>query len=251
MFDCGGGVFDRLIQSGRKPSDITHVFFTHLHSDHMMDYARLIHAAWDEGGAPAKVMGPAPIADITEKLFGASGVFSHDLRARTEHPASQEVWLARGGTLPRPWPKPEVSEVEPGFEYVGDGWSLKSCAVPHAQPQLTCMAFRIDAGGKSFVFSGDAALCDELESLASEADLLLHWCYRLSSDNAHGTLRNLSPDPIEIAKLATRCKAGSLVLTHLRLAMDNADSRKQIINDVSAGFDGEFCIADDLMEIIL
>ncbi|MEQ3679456.1 MBL fold metallo-hydrolase [Pseudophaeobacter sp.] len=47
LFDCGGGVFDNLLRSGRKPSDITHLFFTHYHSDHMMDYARLVHAAVD------------------------------------------------------------------------------------------------------------------------------------------------------------------------------------------------------------
>ncbi|MEM6985708.1 MAG: hypothetical protein AAF499_04135, partial [Pseudomonadota bacterium] len=28
LFDCGGGVVDRLLQSGRKPSDITHLVFT-------------------------------------------------------------------------------------------------------------------------------------------------------------------------------------------------------------------------------
>ncbi|MEZ5676915.1 MAG: MBL fold metallo-hydrolase, partial [Thalassovita sp.] len=50
LFDCGGGVYDNLLRAGRKPSEITHIFFSHLHSDHMMDYARLIHAAWDEGG---------------------------------------------------------------------------------------------------------------------------------------------------------------------------------------------------------
>jgi ribonuclease Z len=94
LLDCGGGVFDRLLQSGRRPSDITHIVFSHLHSNHMMDYARLVHAAWDEGGVPIKVYGPKPISAITEKLFGRDGVFAPDLVARTEHPASQEVWTA-------------------------------------------------------------------------------------------------------------------------------------------------------------
>lgn len=57
LFDCGGGVFDNLLRSGRLPSDVTHIVFFHLHSDHMMDYARLVHAAWDEGGAPIKCSG--------------------------------------------------------------------------------------------------------------------------------------------------------------------------------------------------
>ncbi|MDN3722269.1 MBL fold metallo-hydrolase [Roseibium salinum] len=130
LFDCGGGVFDNLVRTGRKPSDVTHLFFTHLHSDHMMDYARLVHAAWDEGGAPLRVFGPPPIARITEQYFGAEGVLSHDLRARTRFLPSQEVWKARGGTLPRPWPAPEVTEIRPGFVFEGDGWRLTSCEVP-------------------------------------------------------------------------------------------------------------------------
>ena len=60
LLDCGGGVYDRLLQSGRRPSDITHLFLTHLHTDHMMDYARLIHGAWDEGGPCLLYTSPSP-----------------------------------------------------------------------------------------------------------------------------------------------------------------------------------------------
>jgi ribonuclease Z len=69
LFDCGGGVVTRLLQADRKPVDITHVVFSHLHSDHVMDYARLVHASWDEGGPQIKVIGPKPIATLTERLF--------------------------------------------------------------------------------------------------------------------------------------------------------------------------------------
>ncbi|MGI9355871.1 MAG: MBL fold metallo-hydrolase [Rhizobiaceae bacterium] len=251
LLDCGGGVFDRLIQSGRKPSDITHLFFTHLHSDHMMDYARLVHAAWDEGGVPIIVHGPAPIVSITEKLFGRSGVFATDLIARTENPGSQEVWIERGGTLPRPWPQPEIIEVEPGFVYEGGGWTLTSCGVPHAQPQLTCMAFRIEADGKSFVYSGDAAHCDELKALAQDADLLIHWCYRLTDDKTNAYIRKMSPDPVEIGQLAQRCAVKQLLITHLRSAMDDEATHARMVDDLTANFNGQAGIAEDLIEVLL
>ncbi|MEP0940779.1 MAG: MBL fold metallo-hydrolase [Rhizobiaceae bacterium] len=249
LMDCGGGVFDRLIQSGRKPSDITHLFFTHLHTDHMMDYARLVHAAWDEGGAAMKVIGPAPISKITDKLFGRDGVFATDLAARTELKGSQEVWLERGGTLPRPWPQPEILEVEPGFSYSGDGWSLYSCNAPHAQPLLTCMAFRLEAAGKSVVYTGDSALCDEVEQLAQNTDLLIHWCYRMSGDVTNEFIRKMSPDPIEIACLATRCAVGQVLVTHLRASMDTDDGRRQILAELAANFSGVSGIAEDLLQI--
>lgn len=257
LLDCGGGVFDRLLRTGYGPADITHLFFSHLHSDHMMDYARLIHAAWDEsadenGRPPVHVFGPSPIKTINEKLFGPEGVFASDLVARTEHTASQEVWLARGGSLPRAWPTPVIDEIKPGFSYTSpNGWTLRSCRVPHAQPQLECLAFRIDYEGKSFVYSGDAALCDELEALANDCDVLLHWCYRQHGDQRSPTIEKMSPDPVQIAQLATRVNAKKLYLTHLRNSMDNEEAHRETRAHLSEHFQGDAYIAQDLMTIEL
>jgi len=246
LFDCGGGVFDNLLRSGRKPSDITHIFFSHLHSDHMMDYARLVHAAWDEGGAPIRVFGPAPITAITHGYFGPDGVLSHDLRARTELLPSQEVWVARGGTLPRPWPAPVVTEISPGFEHAESGWRLKSCEVPHAQPALSCMAFSVTSQDRKFVYSGDAGICPDLEALSANADLLLHWCYRLSGEKAHPAMIDLTPTPLDIATMAERAKVQRLVLTHFRVHMDEDRLHEEALSDVSGIFSGNAQVAEDL-----
>jgi ribonuclease BN (tRNA processing enzyme) len=246
LFDCGGGVFDNLLRAGRKPSDVTHLFFSHLHSDHMMDYARLVHAAWDEGGKPIKVFGPAPIARITEGYFGPDGVLSHDLRARTELLPSQEVWKARGGTIPRPWPAPEVTEIAPGFTFEGDGWALSSCEVPHAQPALSCMGFAVEGLGRKFVYSGDAGICDALTALCRDADLLLHWCYRLDGEEAHEVMRPLTPTPAEIAAMATSAGVKRLLLTHFRVHMDAPDRRADALSKLSGEFGPDSGIVEDL-----
>ncbi len=251
LLDCGGGVFDRLLQSGRRPSDITHLFFTHLHSDHMMDYARLVHAAWDEGAAPLQVFGPAPIATITTKLFGRDGVLSADLTARTENRGSQEVWLARGGTLPRPWPSPEVVEIVPGFAYRADGWTLTTCEVPHAQPHLTCMAFRIDTPTAAFVYSGDAGPSEALEQLAAGADVLLHWCYRLGHETTNAYVASMSMPPEAIAAMAERIGVKRLIITHLRAHMDTDSIHQTIQAQLCAHFSGPASIAEDLMTLEL
>ncbi len=246
LFDCGGGVFDNLVRSGRLPSHITHLFFSHLHSDHMMDYARLAHAAWDEGAPPLEVWGPAPIAKITEGYFGRDGVLAADLYARTELRPSQEVWLARGGSLPRSWPSPLVVEIKPGFSYQGDGWTLNSCEVPHAQPAFDCMAFSVESGGGKFVYSGDAALCDELEKLSADADLLLHWCYRLSGEDTHPALEAKSPTPAQAAAMANRARVKRLLLTHFRVHMDSPEGHASALADLKENFDGPAEIVEDL-----
>ncbi|MEM7378994.1 MAG: MBL fold metallo-hydrolase, partial [Pseudomonadota bacterium] len=188
LFDCGGGVVDRLLQSGRQPSDITHLVFSHLHSDHMIDYARLIHAAWDEGGEPIHVYGPAPIRTVHERLFGREGALAFDLIARTELEQSKQVWVDRGGTLPRPWPAPVMTEIQAGDSIDGDGWRISSAAAAHAQPLLDCLGFRLEADGHVFVYSGDTAITPEIEALCHNADLLLHWCYRLDNEDLHPAL---------------------------------------------------------------
>ena len=246
LLDCGGGVYDRLLQSGRKPSDVTHLFFTHLHTDHMMDYARLVHGAWDEGGSPLRVWGPAPIAGINERFFGIDGAFAHDLRARTELPQSQEVWVARGGSIPREWPRPAITEIEPGFVHEGDGWRLTTCRATHAQPFLECMAFRIDAGGKCFVYSGDTGINDEVEALCQGADLLLHWCYRPDDAEATEEMRAMTPTPSEIAAMAARSGVKRLLLTHFRILMDSDDDHRDAIRAMEQLFDGQVGIAEDL-----
>ena len=251
LLDCGGGVVSRLIEAGFRPGDITHVFFTHLHSDHMMDYARLVHAAWDEKGPAMKVWGPAPIADITEKLFGRDGVLATDLRARTEFAGSQEVWRARGGALPRPWPAPVITEVSPGFTFQGDGWRLSSCNAPHAQPFLDCMAFRIDTDSASFVYTGDTGLCAEVEALCQNADLVLHWCYRLREETDFPTVMEFSPHAGEIAAMARRAGVKRLLLTHIRAHMDEDRHHQQMLGDARAVFGGEVGIAEDLLRISL
>jgi ribonuclease Z len=246
LFDCGGGVVDNLIRSDRLPADITHLFFSHYHSDHMMDYARLVHAAWDEGGRPIKVFGPKPLAEINEGFFGQNGVLKNDLRARTELSASQQVWVARGGSLPRPWPAPEITEIEPGFTISGAGWTLGSVQATHAQPILECLAFSVEAGGKKFVYSGDTGINDQVTALCRDADLLLHWCYRGSGEEVHPALMAKSPDPGEVARMAESVGVKKLLLTHFRIHMDSEAEHAKARSDLAEHFKGEAGIVEDL-----
>ncbi|MEL7344057.1 MAG: MBL fold metallo-hydrolase [Pseudomonadota bacterium] len=246
LFDCGGGVVDNLIRSGRLPRDITHLFFTHFHSDHMMDYARLVHAAWDEGAPPLKVIGPPPLAEITDGFFGPDGVLRHDLRARTQLPQSQQVWVARGGKLPRPWPAPEVIQINAGETYCGEGWRATAAHATHAEPFLECLGFAVQAEDKKFVYSGDTGINPHMTELCRDADVLLHWCYRGVDDPVHPILHDICPDPGQIAEMAQRAGIKRLLLSHFRVHMDTEDGHAQAINAMKTRFDGPCEIVEDL-----
>lgn len=246
LLECGGGVFDNLLRAGWHPTDITHLVFSHLHSDHMMDYARLIHAAWDEGALPLPVWGPAPLATITERFFGPDGAFAFDLHARTGLAPSQEVWKARGGTIPRPWPAPLVTEIDYGAAITGDGWHLSTCEVAHAQPFLHCMAFRLETDSGTFVYSGDAALTEDFEAFCAGADLLIHWCYRLDGATVPPALQDLTPSPAEIAAMATRTGVQRLCFTHIRKGHDTPGIHAKALDAARAAFSGPVSILEDL-----
>lgn len=246
LFDCGGGVVSRLIEAGHAPHNIDYLFFSHLHSDHMLDYARLIHAAWEIDGKAIRVFGPRPIKHIHERLFGVDGALAHDLTARTEYPPSQDVWRARGGQIPRPWPAPEITEVAPGFDLETENWRLTSCSVPHAQPFLDCMAFRVDAPAGSFVYSGDAGLCDALRELAQDAHTLLHWCYRPDGKFASPLMEKMTPTPSEISGVAKEAGVQRLLLTHFRTSMDDAETFDSALSMLKRDFGAQGCVVEDL-----
>ncbi len=82
-------------RAGIAPIDVTHAFFSHLHYDHCLDYARLVLQRWDQGAdriPDLDVYGPPPIARMTEQLFGEDGVYGPDIRARIEHQSSIDVF---------------------------------------------------------------------------------------------------------------------------------------------------------------
>jgi ribonuclease Z len=152
VMDHGPDAHHRLLESGRRAVDISHVFFTHLHYDHCMDYGRLVLQRWDQGAdriPDLQVYGPPPLARMTEQLFGPDGVYGPDIRARIEHQSSIDVFRARGGTVPRKRPAPQVREVKSGDVIEGNGWKVRVGRATHVQPFLECLAFRLDAADGS------------------------------------------------------------------------------------------------------
>ena len=91
LFDQGPGTYHRMIEAGVNAVDVSHVFFSHLHYDHCLDYARLLMTRWDQsdGRLPElKVYGAPHTARMTELFIGEDGVFGPDLEARCNHQLS-------------------------------------------------------------------------------------------------------------------------------------------------------------------
>jgi ribonuclease Z len=252
VFDFGPGAYHRLLQAGVRPTQITDVFFTHLHYDHCLDYIRLLMTHWDQGAGripDLNVYGPAHLARMTELIVGANGIFGPDLAARTQLPMSQDVFVARGGTLPRKLPQPVVREISSGETIRCDGFTVEARAVLHAQPFLECFGYRMEADGSSFAYSGDAGPCKAMQELAQDCDVLVHMCHFISGTALSPAMDKHNMGHLELARLGADARVRNLVVSHITEQMDVPGIRERLIREMSQLYAGNLFFGEDLMEI--
>lgn len=252
LLDHGPGAHHRLLEAGRHAVDVTHLFFTHLHYDHCVDYGRLVLTRWDQAGGiipDLAVFGPPGTAAFSDRLLDADGAFSLDIRARTELAASLGYYQARGGTLPRPRPTPAVTELGPDATLETDHWRLTIAPVPHAQPVLSCYAYRFDTDAGSVVYSGDAAPSPALTDLATECDVLIHMCHRISGTELTDAGAVFSSGHLEVARTAQAAGAKTCVLTHISEQMDGIGMHEKLLREMAALYDGHIVWGEDLMVV--
>lgn len=253
IMDHGPGAHHRLLEAGKKSTEVTHVFLSHLHYDHCLDYPRLVLQRWDIGAdlvPDLKVFGPPPIQRMTEQLFGDGGVFDPDITARVKHQGSIDIFEARGGTAPRHRPAPEVTEIQPGDVIKGDGWTITVGEASHVQPYLECYGFRLDSDEGSLCYSGDSgAVCPEIVKLATGVDVLIHMTHYRTGTEPTKIYRAVCGNHIDTAHVAKQAGVRTLVLTHFLEQIDQPGVREQLLREMMQIFDGHIIWGEDLMEI--
>ena len=255
LFDHGPGSYHRMLEAQKKPTAITHLFFTHLHYDHFSDYGTLVLTRWDQGAGTIPdllVYGPEPLRRLTNLLFAEDGVYGPDLMARTNMPGSLAFYQARGGTLPRKRPEPQVQEIKSGDTVRGTNWTIRTVHAAHAQPYLVCNAYRLDCAEGSFVYSGDTGPSKVVTNLAKDCDVLVHMCHYIS-----GTLKppmdvttlRSTTGHLELARVAQEANVKNLVVTHVTESIDVPGVRERVISQMSEIYKGNLFFGEDLMTI--
>ena len=252
LFDCGPSCVRRLLEKGVSPTHITHLFLTHLHYDHCVDYSYLVLSRWDQGVGKIpelSVYGPPNTERMTQLLFDESGVFGPDLAARTEHPGSHFIYEKRGGVLPRERPRPTVTEVADSTVVECTDWRIKVAEVIHCQPQLTCLAYRLEAHGHSIVFGGDTAPTAKLTQLAEGADVLVHMCHFINGVVTDSRLTNCCSGHLDAARTARDAQVSTLILVHLTEQVSRPGIRERLVYEAGQIFDGHIIFGEDLLDI--
>ncbi len=254
LFDCGPGSVRRLLQKGVSPTEISTLFLTHLHYDHCVDYGYLVLNRWDQGVGKIPdltVYGPSPVSKMTDLLFAETGVYGPDLAGRTEHPGSQFIYEMRGGALPRERPTPKVTEVENGTVIETEKWRLQVAEVIHCQPQLTCLAYRLETDAGVLVFGGDTGPTDALTNLAEGADTLIHMCHFISGVVTDPRITVGCSGHLDAARTARDAGVETVILVHITEQLEQPGIRERILFEAGQIFDGQIIFGEDLLDIPL
>lgn len=254
VFDHGAGAHERFLRAGKRAIDLNTIFFSHLHADHCLDYARLVHSRWDQGAGQIpelKVYGPSHIARMTDLLFSEDGVFAPDISGRLNAPGSLKVFVNRGGTLPRHRPQPDVTALYDGQIIETDNWKLTVREVYHQPGFIEAYGFRLETDEGILAYSGDTGPCAGIDALAKDADVLIHMCFFVSGTFLPATEELTASGHLEIAELAARQNVKTLVATHFTPQMEPPGIREKCIAEMARLYSGRIIWGEDMMEITM
>ncbi len=266
LFDCGHGATNQMVAANVNPASVGHVFLSHLHYDHIADFAYFMITTWmaDRQASPV-VVGPVDTGHFVDALLSPeTGAYRKDIEARVQYKQRQDNIQAL---------RADVREMDPGVIFEDDLVKVSACYVEHIPREISpCFGLRLDSvDGKSVVFSGDTAPCDRLIELAQGADLLIHECTFPQSAIDFRSKANIGTwshtSPTDLGEIAVKSKVKSLVATHF----GNFDSTRpvvrelmskhmpvdlmgpalmeEMITDIRKNWSGDLRMAHDLMRI--
>ena len=108
-----------------------------------------------------------------------------------------------------------------------------------AEHRSESIAYRLDAAGGAFVYTGDTEYSRSVIELARGADTLLIECSFPDEAPVPGHLT-----PSVVARIASEAGVRRVVLTHIYPAVEDLD----LITEVGRDFEGEILVAEDGLE---
>jgi ribonuclease Z len=253
MVDCGPAATHKLVKAGLLPTQVDHLFFTHHHFDHDVDYPAFLLTRWDQSIGRERVLrafGPAPTEKLTRGILDEKeGIFAHDWIARINHPLSLNAHRRRGGTLPRRPPVVEAHDVGPGRIASGPDWEMTAAPAEHVQPWLDSLAYRLDSPHGSVVVTGDTRPCASVTRLAQGADVMLCVCVFVQEDIDGTPEADAMCGSTAAARMAQEAGVKTLILVHQSASLEEPGNMERALRDIGREFDGRVVWARELMAL--
>src|SRR5437867_4980197 len=247
LIDCGRGAPQRLWQLNIPLREITAVFLTHLHSDHVMGVPDLWLTGWlatpfGRRTEPFRISGPPGTRDLMSNFEKA---FQLDIRSRL----TDEKLPPRGISV-------VAEDIAEGAVYDRNGVKITAFAVDHGEAIRPAMGYRIDYGGRSVVISGDTRFSENLIKFAKGADVVIHEVAAakdelLRADQASRQILNNHTTPQQAGSLFERVKPRLAVYTHIILLgpAATAVTLDELVAMTRQSYSGPLEVGEDLMTI--
>ena len=221
LFDSGPGTMRRLLEAGVTIDQISYIFYSHLHPDHSGELVPFLFATkYPESyrrRKPFTIVAAKGFADFYEKLRLAYG---------------HSIELAPGLMNIAELDNKDRDHLDCGL------FDVDSLPMDHTE---TSLGFRIThASGQSVVYSGDTDVCENLVTLARDADVLICECALPDELKVPGHLT-----PSLAGQIASRAGVRKLVLTHFYPECDTVDVAEQCRKT----YQGPLVLGKDLLEI--
>jgi ribonuclease Z len=170
LFDAGRGTTTGMARAGVDAADVTKVFLTHLHSDHVISLPELLISPWAFQGrsVPLFVWGPLGTRSMMQHFQEA---LAFDIHVRRD---LDEKFPAEGVRV-------VATDIKEGVVYESGGVSVRAFLVDHG-PVKPAYGYRVDFRGRSVVLSGDTAPSENVIKAATGADVLIHELGRYKQD---------------------------------------------------------------------
>ena len=251
QFDAGRATALRITEAGLSVTDLTAVFVTHHHSDHLSGLADVIFARWvmlQTGYTPLPVVAPnGPSTTFLERMFDP---WADDIAVRLEHtgrPDGPDIDIVG-------FDAPESSSVV----WSNDDVEVMAVSVRH-EPVTPSVAYVVRSDDGAVLISGDTRVCEEIEQAAADVDVVVHEALRTGALRpAFDRLPQLErithyhADTVELGGLASRAEVPLLVLTHLIPAPSTPEQVAGFEADIrEGGYEGPLVVAEDLLTVTL
>ena len=216
LFDSGAGTIKRLLELKVNLFDINHIFYTHLHNDHINDLGAII---WSNnyGG----------VRKNTLNLYGPKNfkryfkILVNKLLKPTKIYFDINIKQLKNSTI-------KIRNI-----------NIKTSETKHSTTTKSVI-YRIEHKGKTLVYTGDTDYCKEVVEIAKNADVLLIECSFPNNKKIEGHLT-----PALAGKIASEANVKSVILTHFCPEVLKTNIKKACLKE----FNGKIILAKDKMGI--
>ena len=241
LFDAGRGALLRLNQSNILPNEIHNIFFTHLHSDHILGFADILMTGWVyHRKSPLNIYGPKGTKDFVDNTLKA---FNEDIIVRSKAPESLDKKNLRSN----------ITIIEDGYKINKNGLTIEAFSVKH-EPFTHAFGFKIFNDKYCMIISGDTTYTENVIRKAKNCDLLIHEIAHASENTlkkfpkAKGVI-SYHTDISQLSQIVNKVKPRLTVLNHV-LSLDGS-SDDEILKHLKKYTHHDVLIAKDLMTIDL